>query len=102
MKIVAVTACTSGVAHTYMAAEALEQAAKIRGHEIKVETQGISGIENRITAKDLENVDAVILTKDVSIRERERFEGLRIFNITVTAAIREGSRIIESVEKYVK
>ena len=102
MKLVAVTACAAGVAHTYMAAEGIEKAAKERGHEIKVETQGTLGIDNRITKEDLVGVSAVILTKDIPIRERERFEGLKIFNVTSTACIVNGPKVIEAVENNCK
>ena len=71
MKFLAVTACPSGVAHTYMSAEALEKAAKKHGIEIKVETQGSIGIENQITPEDLAGTDAVILTKDMPIKDEE-------------------------------
>ena len=60
-KIIAVTACPSGVAHTYMAAEALESAAKAKGWEVKVETQGSIGLENELTAEDVASADMVIL-----------------------------------------
>ena len=99
MKLVAVTACAAGVAHTFMAAEAIENAAKARGHEIKVETPGALGIENRITEEDMEGVVAAILTKDIPIRERERFAGVKIFNVTSTACITNGPKIIEAVEQ---
>ena len=102
MKLLAVTACASGVAHTFMAAESLEKAAKERGHEVKVETQGLSGIENKITNDDIKNADAVILTKDMPIRERERFEGMKIFNVTVKAAIKDAVKIMEAVESHCK
>lgn len=65
-KIIAVTACPSGVAHTYMAAEALESAAKAKGWEVKVETQGSIGLENELTAEDVASADMVILTKDIA------------------------------------
>ena len=55
-KIIAVTACPSGVAHTYMAAEALESAAKAKGWEVKVETQGSIGLENELTAEDVASI----------------------------------------------
>lgn len=74
MKIVAVTSCPSGVAHTYMSAESLELSAKM-GVTIKVETQGSSGIENKLTAKEIEEADCVIITNDVEIRESQRFKG---------------------------
>lgn len=70
-KIIAVTACPSGVAHTYMAAEALESAAKAKGWEVKVETQGSIGLENELTAEDVASADMVILTKDIGIKFEE-------------------------------
>ena len=102
MKLLAVTACAAGVAHTFMAAEALENAAKKRGHQIKVETQGAAGIENRITENEINEADAIILTKDIPIRERERFASLKIFNVTSTAAIKSPEKIIEAVENNCK
>ncbi|MBQ9329022.1 MAG: PTS fructose transporter subunit IIB [Solobacterium sp.] len=102
MKLLAVTACAAGVAHTFMAAEGIEKAAKERGHEIKVETQGALGIDNRITPEEVKEADAVILTKDIPIRERDRFEGKKIFNVTSTACITNGPKIIEAIEQNTK
>lgn len=101
MKFLAVTACPSGVAHTYMAAEALERAAKAKGIDIKVETQGSIGIENRITADDLKGVDAVILTKDIGIKETERFAGITTVRVWISDAVKKADQIIEKVEAYV-
>ena len=102
MKLVAVTACAAGVAHTYMAAEGIEKAAKEKGHEIKVETQGTIGIENRIEEDDLKGVSAVILTSDIPIRGRERFNGFKIFNVSSTACIVNAPKIIEAIEERCK
>jgi PTS system fructose-specific IIC component len=74
MKIVAVTSCPTGIAHTYMAAEALEQAAKDAGHDIKVETQGAAGAE-AVADADIAGADAVVFAADVEVRNRERFAG---------------------------
>ena len=63
-KIIAVTACPSGVAHTYMAAEALESAAKAKGWEVKVETQGSIGLENELTAADVAEADMRVNISD--------------------------------------
>jgi fructose-specific PTS system IIB-like component len=101
MKFLAVTACPSGVAHTYMAAEALERAAKAKGIEIKVETQGSIGIENKITAADIKGTDAVILTKDMGIKEVERFNGLPIVKVGVSDAVKKADAIIEKVQAFV-
>lgn len=102
MKILAVTACPSGVAHTYMAAEALEKAAKDKGIEIKVETQGSIGIENRITMDDVKGADVVILTKDIGIKETERFSGLPIVKVGISDVVKKSNQIIDKVEAYVK
>jgi fructose-specific phosphotransferase system IIB component len=102
MKLLSVTACAAGVAHTFMAAESIENAAKARGHEIKVETQGALGIENRITAEDIKEADAIIMTTDIPIRERDRFESLKVFNVSSTAMIKSANKIIEAVEENCK
>lgn len=99
MKLLAITSCASGVAHTYMAAEAIEKAAKERGHQIKVETQGLGGIENKITMGDVKEADAVIFASDLTILGKERFDSIRIFNVSVTNAIKHNTKIIEAIEK---
>jgi fructose-specific PTS system IIB-like component len=102
MKIVAVTSCPSGVAHTYMAAEALEIEAKARGIEIKVETQGSIGIENKITMDDVKNADIAILTNDVVIKESERFKGLPIVKVGVSDVVKKTPNILDRIEVYLK
>ena len=101
MKILAVTACPSGVAHTYMAAEALERAAKAKGIEIKVETQGSIGIENRITAEDVKGADVVILTKDMGIKNVERFKGLITVKVAISDVVRKADQLIDKVVAHV-
>lgn len=101
MKIIAVTACPSGVAHTYMAAEALERSAKAKGIEIKVETQGSIGIENKITADDVKAADVVILTKDMGIKETERFSGLPTVKVGISDVVKKSDQIIDKVIAYV-
>lgn len=97
-KIIAVTACPSGVAHTYMAAEALESAAKAKGWEVKVETQGSIGLENELTAEDVASADMVILTKDIGIKFEERFlQRLRLWGVSCaieTAGDAPASRLL--------
>ena len=61
MKIVAITSCSTGIAHTYMAAEKLQMEAEAMGHQIKVETQGSIGAENVLTAEDIREADAVLI-----------------------------------------
>lgn len=73
--IIAVTACPSGVAHTYMAAESLESAAKAKGWQVKVETQGSIGIENELTAEEIAAADMVILTKILASNSKSVLPG---------------------------
>ena len=88
MKIVAVTSCPTGIAHTYMAAEALEQAARNAGHEIKVETQGAAGAE-AVPDADIAAADAVVFAADVEVRNREHAD-------RIVAAVRSaGYRVSE-------
>ncbi len=97
MKIVAVTSCPTGVAHTYMAAEAIEREAKERGFSVKVETQGSVGVENEITAADVACADFAILTKDVSIKGRERFVGIPTANVNLGDAIKRTALIFDKI-----
>ncbi len=94
MNIVAVTACPTGVAHTYMAAARLEKAAKRLGHAIKVETQGSMGIENALSADDVAGADVVLLAAGIAVRDRERFAGKRVVEVAVQDAIKDPDRII--------
>ncbi|MCD8018986.1 MAG: PTS fructose-like transporter subunit IIB [Clostridiales bacterium] len=102
MKILAVTACPSGVAHTYMSAEAIAKKCRDRGWEVKVETQGSIGIENVITEEDVKTADAVILTKDMPIKNEERFKGKLIARVAIGDAIRKTDAILNKIERTVK
>ena len=87
MNIIAVTACPTGIAHTYMAAEQLEKTGKALGHEIKVETQGAMGIENELTEDDIKNADIAIFAVDIEVEKGERFDGIKKINVGVQSAI---------------
>ncbi|CRY74438.1 putative PTS system fructose-like transporter subunit EIIB [Yersinia pseudotuberculosis] len=100
--IIAITACPSGVAHTYMAAEALERAAKAKGWECKVETQGSIGVENKLTAEDVAAADMVILTKDIGILFEERFAGKVIVRIAVSDAVKRADAIMDKIAAYLE
>jgi fructose-specific phosphotransferase system IIB component len=94
MKRVAVTACPTGIAHTYMAAEQLEKTAKALGHDIHVETQGAMGIENQLSAKDIKEADAVIFAVDIEVEHLERFEGKKTVRVGVAAAIKDPKGVL--------
>ncbi|MGI9279023.1 MAG: PTS fructose transporter subunit IIB [Endozoicomonas sp.] len=74
-KLVAVTACPTGIAHTFMAAKKIQTWAEKQGYEVKVETQGSDGVKNRLSAQDIASADAVVLAVDVPIADEERFDG---------------------------
>ena len=93
-KIVAVTACAAGIAHTYMAAESLEKAAKKAGYKIKVETQGSIGAENVLTEKDIETADVVIIAADINI-DLMRFSGKRVLSVKSIDAIKAPEALIK-------
>jgi fructose-specific phosphotransferase system IIB component len=97
MKLVAVTACPTGIAHTYMAAEQLERTGRNLGHVIQVETQGAMGVENALTEADLAGAEAVILAADIPVQGRDRFEGLRIVEVSVQQAIRNPVAIFQGL-----
>ncbi len=86
MKFVAVTSCPTGIAHTYMAAEALEQAAADSGDEMHVETQGSAG-SDPLDPQIIADADAVIFAADVEVRDRERFAGKPLVQSGVKRAI---------------
>jgi fructose-specific phosphotransferase system IIB component len=99
MKYVAVTACPTGIAHTYMAAEQLEKTARELGHEIKVETQGAMGIENELSPADIAAADVVILAADIMVEQLERFDGLPRIEVPVQRVLKDPKRVFEQTPK---
>ena len=91
--LVAVTACTTGIAHTYMAQEALQKVAAEMGVGIKVETNGASGVGNKLTAEDIKNAKAVIIAADKAV-EMDRFNGKPLINRPVADGIRKTEELI--------
>src|SRR3954463_275112 len=95
MRLVAVTSCPTGIAHTYMAAESLEQSALAAGHEIEVEAQGAAGCVP-LAAGTIAAADAVILAADVEVRGRERFAGKPTISVGVRRAITDAPGLLEA------
>ncbi|NRD78095.1 PTS sugar transporter subunit IIA [Bacillus sp. BRMEA1] len=93
-KIIAVTACPTGIAHTFMAADKLIQTALELGYEIKVETNGATGVENRLTEKDIEEADGIIVAVGKTV-EMNRFHGKKVVQVPVTDAIKKPKALIE-------
>ncbi len=106
MKIVAVTACPTGVAHTYMAQEAIEKECRKRGYEVQVETQGSMGIENELEQADVDEADIVILAVAIGIEGEERFDEKndagKVLQIDPGEMIRHPAKIIDKAEKLLE
>ena len=101
MKLIAITSCPTGIAHTYMAAEALEEAAKAAGHEIVVETQGSAGSDD-FPAGAVEAADVIIIAADVDVKGRERFTNMPQVNIGVKKAIDDPAGVVAEAERAVR
>ena len=94
MKILGVTGCPTGIAHNFMAEKALKEAAKELGCEIKVETNGAIGVENALTAKDIQEADAIIVACDKNV-DMERFNGRPVIDVSVTEGINHAKELIQ-------
>lgn len=93
-ELLGITACPTGIAHTYMAAESLEQMGKELGHPIKVETQGQSGTKNKLTDEEIKNAKAIIIAADVKV-DLSRFDGKKILRTGVSDGIHKPKELIE-------
>mgnify|MGYP002557550362 FL=1 len=93
-EILGITACPTGIAHTYMAAEALEAAGKEVGHLVKIETQGQSGVKNKLTKEEIKNAKAIIIAADIDI-DLSRFKGKKILKAKVADGIHKPKELIE-------
>ncbi|GKQ42141.1 PTS fructose transporter subunit IIBC [Companilactobacillus sp. RD055328] len=97
--IVGVTKCPVGIAHTYMAAEKLEQAAKKMGYDkVKIETQGASGTEDELTAEDIKNAEFVVFAADVAVEGMERFVGKKVIFGDTPSAIKDSEELINRIK----
>ncbi len=94
-RIVAVTACPTGVAHTFMAAEALAEAGKAMGHQIRVETQGSVGAQNQLTDEEIAAADVVVLACDIEV-DPSRFAGKRIYRTSTSNALKKPRPTLEA------
>ncbi|WP_413155210.1 PTS mannose transporter subunit IIABC [Bacillus subtilis] len=94
MKLLAITSCPNGIAHTYMAAENLQKAADRLGVSIKVETQGGIGVENKLTEEEIREADAIIIAADRSVN-KDRFIGKKLLSVGVQDGIRKPEELIQ-------
>mgnify|MGYP000427871383 CR=1 FL=1 len=97
-QVLAVTACPTGIAHTYMAAEALEKAGKEMGISIKVETNGSGGVKNKLTDEEIQNADGIIVAADKNV-ETARFAGKKVLFVPVSDGIHKAEQLIEQIER---
>ena len=95
-EILAITSCPTGIAHTYMAAEALEKMGEQLGHKVKVETHGSSGVKNKFTKEEIRNAKAVIIAADTKI-DLSRFDGKKLIKAKVADGINRPQDLIEHV-----
>jgi PTS system fructose-specific IIB component len=94
--IICVTSCITGIAHTYMAAEALEQAGKKLGHNVMVETQGAAG-SNPFSQEVVDTADAVIFAVDLEVQGKDRFNGKPYIQVPVAKAMKDAVSLVEQV-----
>lgn len=94
IKILAVTSCPTGIAHTYMAAEGLEKAAKVKGYFLKVETRGSGGAKNVLTQKEIEEAHCIIVAADAQV-PMDRFDGKKVIECQVSDGISKAEELLE-------
>lgn len=100
--VVCVTACPAGIAHTYMSAEALEKAGRKLGVKVRVEKQGAKGFEDRITDEELDKACGAIFATAVSVKERERFNGLEIIEVGVAEPLKRAAELVEKASTFTR
>lgn len=98
-KMIALCACPMGLAHTFMAAEAIRKAAVEMGYDVKVETQGADGIKNELTAVDIRDAEIIIHAIAVTPIGLERFEGYEVYEIGLQEVIKNPKGVIEEIEE---
>ncbi len=97
--VIGITACPTGIAHTYMAQEKLEEYAKQKGLTVKIETQGRRGIENKLTQEDIDNAKVIILAHDKALEGLSRLNGKKVIDTNTKEAIFKGDQLIEKYKK---
>ncbi|MPN12304.1 hypothetical protein SDC9_159620 [bioreactor metagenome] len=98
MKIIGITACTAGIAHTYIVKEKILAAAKELGHEVKIETQGSIGVEDALTPEDIASADVVLLATDIRI-DKSRFAGKPVVELPISTVMKSPKSVITSIAK---
>lgn len=102
MKIVGVSACTVGIAHTYLAQQKIEDAAKKADDDVKIETQGTIGVENKLTPEEIKDADIVILAVDVKISGEDRFKGKKVVKVSTETAIKSPNKLVAKLHELAR
>ncbi|AOT70386.1 PTS fructose transporter subunit IIB [Geosporobacter ferrireducens] len=97
-KLIALCACPMGLAHTFMAAQAIKKVAEEMGYEVKVETQGADGIKNELTTKDIKEADIIIHAIAVTPMDVERFDNYTVHEVTLQEVIKDAKGVIQAIE----
>ncbi|MFQ9649556.1 MAG: PTS fructose transporter subunit IIB [Enterocloster sp.] len=100
MKVVGITSCPSGVAHTYMAAEALKLSGEKLGMEVLIETQGGAGVENQLKQKDIDEAVCVVLVNDVALEGLDRFKGKKVLKMGVSDLIKKSDAVMKEDSRF--
>ncbi|HCW73115.1 MAG TPA: PTS fructose transporter subunit IIB [Clostridiaceae bacterium] len=98
MNIVGITACTAGIAHTYIAKEKIERAAQELGHQCKIETQGTIGVESKLTEEEIRNADVVIIAADIGVGGKDRFKGKPVVEVPISMVMKQPKSIITKIQ----
>ncbi|MEC5273639.1 PTS fructose transporter subunit IIB [Caldifermentibacillus hisashii] len=98
MNIIGISACTSGIAHTYIAKEKLVKVGQELGHNVRIETQGTIGVEDELTAEEIKNADLVIIAADIKVSGKERFKDKRVVEIPTELAIKAPKQLYKKIE----
>jgi PTS system fructose-specific IIB component len=98
MKIVGITACTAGIAHTYIAREKIIKAAKELGFDAKIETQGTIGVENELTPKDIKDADVVLIAADINVKGKERFHEKKVLEVPISVVVKSPKALLKKIE----
>lgn len=98
IKILAITACTAGIAHTYIAREKLENAAKEMGDFIRVETQGSIGVENELKPEEIREADIILIAADIRVN-KDRFMGKAVVEIPISMIMKSPKGVISKIHQ---
>ena len=98
MRKLAIIACTAGIAHTYIAKEKLENAAKELGDSIKVETQGSIGVENELTLEEIKDADVILISADIRVN-KDRFKGKAVVDIPISTVMKSPKGVLNKIHE---